>query len=159
MLVKSHDRSILTATYFVSHWDKCQSFSAFTFQIVSNTFYKPSFNTQTPLIFDNITVMIILDLFVFFQAIMIELYKKNIWNDAKTVNVIATACFSRFTKVSYELSFVKVKLISVEKNNLKISENTKMVFCPSCPVSCEWYIFKKTEWNKNITFFIPTINS
>jgi len=31
--------------------------------------------------------------------IMIELYRKNIWNDAKTVNVIATACFSKITKV------------------------------------------------------------
>ncbi|EFA00563.1 protein SDA1 homolog [Tribolium castaneum] len=31
--------------------------------------------------------------------IMIELYKKNVWNDAKTVNVIASGCFSKFTKV------------------------------------------------------------
>ncbi|CAH0547881.1 unnamed protein product [Brassicogethes aeneus] len=31
--------------------------------------------------------------------IMIELYRKNIWNDAKTVNVIATGCFSKITKV------------------------------------------------------------
>ncbi|KAJ8884267.1 hypothetical protein PR048_016124 [Dryococelus australis] len=31
--------------------------------------------------------------------IMVELYKKNVWNDAKTVNVIATACFSKFSKV------------------------------------------------------------
>ncbi|XP_011636691.1 protein SDA1 homolog [Pogonomyrmex barbatus] len=31
--------------------------------------------------------------------IMIELYKKNIWNDIKTVNVIATGCFSKITKV------------------------------------------------------------
>lgn len=32
--------------------------------------------------------------------IMIELYKKNIWNDSKTVNVIATVgCFSKVTKV------------------------------------------------------------
>lgn len=32
--------------------------------------------------------------------IMIELYKKNIWNDVKTVNVIATVgCFSKVTKV------------------------------------------------------------
>nr|XP_018913921.1 PREDICTED: protein SDA1 homolog isoform X1 [Bemisia tabaci] len=31
--------------------------------------------------------------------IMIELYKKRIWNDAKTVNVLATACFSKVTKV------------------------------------------------------------
>jgi protein SDA1 len=31
--------------------------------------------------------------------IMIELYRKNIWNDTKTVNVIASACFSKVTKV------------------------------------------------------------
>ena len=32
--------------------------------------------------------------------IMMELYKKNIWNDAKTVNVIGTVgCFSKITKV------------------------------------------------------------
>lgn len=32
--------------------------------------------------------------------IMVELYKKNIWNDAKTVNVIGTVgCFSKITKV------------------------------------------------------------
>ncbi|CAG7831059.1 unnamed protein product [Allacma fusca] len=31
--------------------------------------------------------------------IMIELYRKNVWNDAKTVNVIASACFSKITKV------------------------------------------------------------
>ena len=30
---------------------------------------------------------------------MIELYKRNIWNDTKTVNVITTACFSKVTKV------------------------------------------------------------
>lgn len=32
--------------------------------------------------------------------IMVELYKKNVWNDVKTVNVIATGCFSKITKVS-----------------------------------------------------------
>nr|CAG4646896.1 EOG090X030C [Megafenestra aurita] len=31
--------------------------------------------------------------------VMIDLYKKNIWNDSKTVNVIATACVSRTTKI------------------------------------------------------------
>lgn len=31
--------------------------------------------------------------------IMIELYNKNIWNDAKTVNVLATGCFTKTTKV------------------------------------------------------------
>ncbi|XP_014381299.1 protein SDA1 homolog [Alligator sinensis] len=31
--------------------------------------------------------------------VMTELYKRNIWNDAKTVNVITTACFSKVTKI------------------------------------------------------------
>ncbi|XP_053317627.1 protein SDA1 homolog [Spea bombifrons] len=31
--------------------------------------------------------------------VMIELYRRNIWNDAKTVNVIATVCFSKVTKI------------------------------------------------------------
>jgi len=30
---------------------------------------------------------------------MIELYRRNIWNDAKTVNVIKEALFSKFIKV------------------------------------------------------------
>lgn len=34
---------------------------------------------------------------------MIELYRRNVWNDAKTVNVIATACFSKVTKVGHSL--------------------------------------------------------
>lgn len=32
--------------------------------------------------------------------VCIDLYHKNIWNDAKTVNVIAEACFSPITKIS-----------------------------------------------------------
>ncbi|XP_061603472.1 protein SDA1 homolog [Phyllopteryx taeniolatus] len=31
--------------------------------------------------------------------VMVELYKRNIWNDPKTVNVITTACFSNVTKI------------------------------------------------------------
>ncbi|GLD55462.1 protein SDA1 homolog [Lates japonicus] len=31
--------------------------------------------------------------------VMVELYKRNIWNDAKTVNVITTTCFSKVTKI------------------------------------------------------------
>nr|CAG4636856.1 EOG090X030C [Ceriodaphnia reticulata] len=31
--------------------------------------------------------------------VMIDLYKKNIWNDQKTVNVIATACVCKTTKI------------------------------------------------------------
>ncbi|RUS20386.1 SDA1-domain-containing protein [Endogone sp. FLAS-F59071] len=32
--------------------------------------------------------------------VCVELYRKNVWNDAKTVNVIAEACFSPVTKIS-----------------------------------------------------------
>lgn len=39
---------------------------------------------------------------------MIDLYKKNIWNDQKTVNVIATACLSKTTKVRL-VCILKVK--------------------------------------------------
>lgn len=31
---------------------------------------------------------------------MIELYKKNIWNDEKTVHIIASACNSKVNKVN-----------------------------------------------------------
>lgn len=31
--------------------------------------------------------------------VLIELYRKNIWNNTKTVQVIATACFSKTTKI------------------------------------------------------------
>merc|ERR1712168_15942 len=31
--------------------------------------------------------------------VMIELYRRKIWNDSKTVNVIVTACFSKVTKI------------------------------------------------------------
>ena len=34
------------------------------------------------------------------QDVMIELYRRQVWHDAKTVNVITTACFTKFTKVS-----------------------------------------------------------
>lgn len=33
------------------------------------------------------------------QNLLVELYKKQIWNDQKTVNVIAAACFSKTAKV------------------------------------------------------------
>ncbi|XP_064636472.1 protein SDA1 homolog [Lineus longissimus] len=31
--------------------------------------------------------------------VMVELYRRNVWNDSKTVNVITTACFSKVTKI------------------------------------------------------------
>lgn len=30
---------------------------------------------------------------------MIQLYKKNLWNDVKTVNIIASGCFNEYYKI------------------------------------------------------------
>lgn len=35
---------------------------------------------------------------------LVELYRRNIWRDEKTVNMISTACFSRVTKVAARCS-------------------------------------------------------
>jgi protein SDA1 len=56
---------------------------------------------------------------------MIDLYKKQIWNDAKTVNVISTGCFSKFTKVlrnalQFFLSKNEEKADSDSENEVKI---------------------------------------
>ncbi|CEI89604.1 hypothetical protein RMCBS344292_03955 [Rhizopus microsporus] len=47
--------------------------------------------------------------------VCIDLYHKNVWNDAKTVNVIAEACFSPVTKIS--VTAVKFFLNSNETND------------------------------------------
>lgn len=39
---------------------------------------------------------------------MIELYRRNIWHDAKTVNMIATALFSKTTKVEQYIPMLTV---------------------------------------------------
>lgn len=45
--------------------------------------------------------------------IMIQLYKKNIWNDAKTVNVIATGCFSKVMKVrNICITYILIQLVN-----------------------------------------------
>ena len=57
--------------------------------------------------------------------VMIELYKKNVWKDAKTVNVIASACYSNENKVSvlikctYELVVTVFTVISMFHSRLK----------------------------------------
>ncbi|XP_050295760.1 protein SDA1 homolog [Anthonomus grandis grandis] len=52
--------------------------------------------------------------------IMIELYKKNVWNDAKTVNVIATGCFSKVMKVMV----ASLKFFLGKDENEKDSDNS-----------------------------------
>jgi len=53
--------------------------------------------------------------------VMISLYRKNVWKDAKTVNVIATACFSKITKVL--VTAVKFFLGSDEENDEEESDD------------------------------------
>jgi len=53
--------------------------------------------------------------------VMISLYKKNIWRDAKTVNVISTACFSKITKIM--VTALKFFLGSDEENDEEDSDD------------------------------------
>uniref|UniRef100_A0A8C9V965 Protein SDA1 n=1 Tax=Scleropages formosus TaxID=113540 RepID=A0A8C9V965_SCLFO len=56
--------------------------------------------------------------------VMVELYERNIWNDAKTVNVITTACFSKVTKILVDaLKFFLGKDEDEKKNSDSESED------------------------------------
>merc|ERR1712130_609194 len=56
--------------------------------------------------------------------VMISLYKKNVWKDEKTVNVIATACFSKVTKIL--VTAVKFFLGSDEENEEEDSDDEEI---------------------------------
>lgn len=71
---------------------------------------------------DAVTVKIALD-------IMIELFKKNIWNDAKTVNVIANVgCFSKITKVRINYLYLSF-IYSSRKKESSVLEMLLIVSC------------------------------
>ena len=53
--------------------------------------------------------------------VLIELYRKNIWNNTKTVQVIATACFSKTTKII--VAALKFFLGSEKKNEEESDED------------------------------------
>ena len=53
--------------------------------------------------------------------VLIELYRKNIWNNTKTVQVIATACFSKTTKIM--VAALKFFLGSEKKNEEESDED------------------------------------
>eukprot|EP00088_Acartia_fossae_P013665 TRINITY_DN1721_c0_g1_i4.p1 TRINITY_DN1721_c0_g1~~TRINITY_DN1721_c0_g1_i4.p1 ORF type:complete len:736 (-),score=222.23 TRINITY_DN1721_c0_g1_i4:131-2293(-) len=53
--------------------------------------------------------------------VMVALYKKNVWRDEKTVNVMATACFSKVTKVM--VTALKFFLGSDEEEDDNESDN------------------------------------
>lgn len=49
---------------------------------------------------NEVSIELLIKTILTLQDVMIELYRRNIWRDAKTVNVITTACFSKVTKVT-----------------------------------------------------------
>ena len=62
------------------------------------------------------------------QDVMIDLYKRNVWKDAKTVNVVVTACFSKVTKVKFFFSSVwYVKQINRERRSRDSANETEMM--------------------------------
>ena len=65
--------------------------------------------------------------------VLIELYRKNIWNNPKTVQVIATGCFSKTTKlVVAALKFflgVEKKEDDGEEESSSESEVSALMWC------------------------------
>ena len=45
---------------------------------------------------------------------MINLYKKNIWNDAKTVNIIASGCFNEYYKIKLISCFFLISTTEIK---------------------------------------------
>ncbi|KAI2804800.1 hypothetical protein RDWZM_008092 [Blomia tropicalis] len=83
--------------------------------------------------------------------IMIELYHKNVWKDAKTVNVISTACFSKIAKiVATALKFFLGKDEN-ESNSDDESDTDNDSHMPSAPdVALSNRVNKKTRKRKKI---------
>ncbi|XP_063066771.1 protein SDA1 homolog [Engraulis encrasicolus] len=78
--------------------------------------------------------------------VMAELYKRNIWNDAKTVNVITTACFSKVTKILVGgLKFFLGKDEDEKKDSDSESENEGPT---SRDIRMKYQTGKKTSKNK-----------
>ncbi len=58
--------------------------------------------------------------------LMIDLYKKKIWNDAKTVNIIASTCFMKTSKVvALALHFFNGKDVEEEEEDDSDKEDKK----------------------------------
>ncbi|XP_039206255.1 protein SDA1 homolog [Crotalus tigris] len=78
--------------------------------------------------------------------VMIELYRRNIWNDARTVNVITLACFSKVTKIQVAgLTF----FLGKEKDEKKDSDSESEDDGPSArDLMVRYATGKKTTKNK-----------
>ena len=64
--------------------------------------------------------------------VMATLYRKNVWRDAKTVNVIATGCFSKETKIL--VAATKFFRSKVEKK-ISLKMGPKLIFFAN--LSCD----------------------
>ena len=76
-----------------------------------------------------------------------ELYHRNIWNDGKTVNVVATACFSPITKIM--VAAVKFFLSNEEEEgggqgNSSDSSDSEVSFSVWC--LCVWCVGGWCVW-------------
>lgn len=78
---------------------------------------------------------------------MVELYRRNIWHDARTVNVMATALFSSTTKVAVAaLNFFVGRDEDWEDDNSDDDEDTVSVFSLSAVEQCGHVLFKFFLW-------------
>ncbi|KAJ6657515.1 hypothetical protein lerEdw1_002450 [Lerista edwardsae] len=59
--------------------------------------------------------------------VMIELYRRNIWNDTKTVNVITTACFSKVTKWGQNETDILGQETSIQDDTVHFSQSSIMI--------------------------------
>ncbi|XP_061782857.1 protein SDA1 homolog [Nerophis lumbriciformis] len=79
--------------------------------------------------------------------VMVELYKRNIWNDAKTVNVITTACFSKEAKIL--VAALKFFLGTDEEENEGSDSESEQAQGPSArDLMTRFSTGKKTTKNK-----------
>uniref|UniRef100_A0A2D4NTA8 Protein SDA1 n=1 Tax=Micrurus surinamensis TaxID=129470 RepID=A0A2D4NTA8_MICSU len=78
--------------------------------------------------------------------VMVELYTRNIWNDARTVNVITLACFSKVTKIQVAgLTF----FLGKDENGKKDSDSESEDDGPSArDLMVRYATGKKTTKNK-----------
>ncbi|KAM3832143.1 protein SDA1 homolog [Vipera latastei] len=78
--------------------------------------------------------------------VMVELYRRNIWNDARTVNVITLACFSKVTKIQVAgLTF----FLGKDKDEKKDSDSESEDDGPSArDLMVRYATGKKTTKNK-----------
>jgi hypothetical protein len=54
--------------------------------------------------------------------VAIKLYKKNIWNDAKIINIIAAGCFNEYYKVKLVAAYFLLETTELKEDDLDSSD-------------------------------------